>query len=693
MLLETMNDPSFHPTARDVISYLRRRFPDTPFLALGQTALWDEPTKASFRRLLDQLWPEARLIAGAHDSDYFAKVTGHPAAADSSKYAIVPHDDALTRGLWSAAGEMSRLFGSENVPTSARLQQAGVSLPKALRGSEDPVATLGDLTEAWGWTGIIRTESGSKIAHDVLLRDILSTLLDQVEWATRGTAECLEGERYADALVVGATMRGWIYTYSQSHPNASLSDLYRDLYPRFYELLLGAPPANVSTSNTLRLLRFNTSTATLPRFALLDRFLRPETRKAAIDAYNLAVSGTEMYTLDRFGDGALPFDLVIPGRGRGTLCIHNGTVTVTAQPDVTLCAPCDIGSAEQLAALIERELGQEVAVVGKAIALIPMLAAEFLVVFHEGASGYTHRTRDLMAGMAKRGVSMPELRPIVRIRYRTWDALEVLGDTGRFALPEHLAQAFARPTISAGEFAACWRCACTRETRRLEDLAKLKSPRALLAYLGTLEPGRWNPLAEEYQAARMRLLSVWDRAQGIQGRVYTLYDQVKELKAELVSIEREKGDDFRERVIPLQDRRRAATDDAVASRLEAEIEGLQKERAARYDHAISERLSQIRFALATIRELKEKRLTRERGPEATGARQTMQRIEGDAELTRARIARNAIRVVEGLPHTDHRPSSWWFPSVDPSGAWFARLTETAEYYLEEVSASSGERDK
>src|SRR3712207_4694454 len=111
-----MNEPSFHASARNTIEALRRDYPDAQFLALGQTALWDEPTKATFRRALDAIWPEARLIAAAHDSDYFAKLPGHPAHKQSGKYALLPHDDAGTRGLWSAAGEMSRLFGSEDVP-------------------------------------------------------------------------------------------------------------------------------------------------------------------------------------------------------------------------------------------------------------------------------------------------------------------------------------------------------------------------------------------------------------------------------------------------------------------------------------------------------------------------------------------------------------------------------------------------
>ena len=86
----------------ETLERLRREWPDATFLALGQTALWDEPVKAALRLRLDEVWPEARIVAGVHDSDYFAKLPGHPAAA-RQKFALVSHDDNATRGLWSAA--------------------------------------------------------------------------------------------------------------------------------------------------------------------------------------------------------------------------------------------------------------------------------------------------------------------------------------------------------------------------------------------------------------------------------------------------------------------------------------------------------------------------------------------------------------------------------------------------------------
>jgi hypothetical protein len=695
-----MNDPSstFHPSAAAAITAINTKFPGTSFLALGQTALWDEPTKATLRRILDTLAPEVRMIAGVHDTDYFAKLPGHPASAAGKKYALVGHDDARTRGLWSAGGEMSSLFGSEDVPTRTLLEQkGGVSLQKALASASEPDALFSELTMSWGWTGIIHTETGRHVVSEVPLRDILPTLLEQIDWATQGSIDCIVGESAREsAQSVRKTIKAWISAYARNQENASLSDLYRDLLPRFYELLLGGPPSNLSTSTTSRLLRFNRETATLPRFAFVDLFLNPITRRAAIDAYNLGVAGSDTYTLDRFGTGALPFDLIVPGKGRGTLCIlSDGTVLIETTPQsITLCDQgCKLSSIDQLANLVERELGPDVVLVGKAVTLLPMLAAEYAFVFHEGASSYTDRTHRMLEQLRQKRIALPPLRPILRVRYHTWDVLsdtpsctnETAPDAAQFRLPAFLAQAFRKETISTDEFAACWKHAISQEENRLKEISALRSPRDLLLYLARTERNDWTAKSREYEAARLQLLGVWEQAKAIQGRVYTLYDQVRRLRSEAGDLERRKGNDFRTRVRPLQEKQQIALlegDTENADRIQRQIDQLQAERTIQFDSDITSSRSQVRYALATVRELKIKRLNLERNTVATAARATLHRIEAEAEIARAKLVRNALQTIHGLPHTANRPSAWWLPLVDPSGAWFRRLTETAEFYLE-----------
>ena len=76
------------PSVRAVLKTVREHYPNVPFLALGQTVFWDEPAKAVWRRLLDTCLPGAALIAGVHDTDYFAKTSAH--VEGDQKYVALP---------------------------------------------------------------------------------------------------------------------------------------------------------------------------------------------------------------------------------------------------------------------------------------------------------------------------------------------------------------------------------------------------------------------------------------------------------------------------------------------------------------------------------------------------------------------------------------------------------------------------
>ncbi|MFY8053607.1 MAG: hypothetical protein ACOVP2_13380, partial [Armatimonadaceae bacterium] len=122
-------------------------------LALGQTVFWDEPTKAGILTRLKESTPGATVTVGIHDTDYFAKSPRHPKIDASAHYAILGHDDWMTRGLWSAAGELHRIFGSEDPPTLAALTEQGGANIHAIRSTAvDPDTTLSMLTAADGWT-------------------------------------------------------------------------------------------------------------------------------------------------------------------------------------------------------------------------------------------------------------------------------------------------------------------------------------------------------------------------------------------------------------------------------------------------------------------------------------------------------------------------------------------------------------
>jgi hypothetical protein len=54
------------------------------------------------------------------------------------------------------------------------------------------------------------------------------------------------------------------------------------------------------------------------------------------------------------------------------------------------------------------------------------------------------------------------------------------------------------------------------------------------------------------------------------------------------------------------------------------------------------------------------------------------------ELARLEAVSDACRAL-ALERADHRPSWWWFPAIDPSGAWFRRAMATATMRFEEFA--------
>ena len=323
----------FHPTTVAALQKLQERYPAAKFLTLGQTVLWDEPVKAAFCRILEAINPSATMVAAVHDTDYFAKL---PHLEDrAEKYVMLPHNDGDTRGLWSAAGELSCLFGSETVPTRSLLTENGVAFDRVARRYPGGVeALLNEETEAWGWRALVQTEPHPLIAADVRLRDIAPTLRAQLEWGFRQSLEMLP-EAGPDGA---AQILGWVDDYIAAEPEGTLSDLYRWLTPRLWVLARGEGSCNLQTGTSLELFRFNRATANLPRFRFVDLFLQPATRDLARKCYDDAVRGSGIYPLGQFGEGALPFDVVLPGRGRGTLRLHEGSLYIETEEPITLCS-------------------------------------------------------------------------------------------------------------------------------------------------------------------------------------------------------------------------------------------------------------------------------------------------------------------------------------------------------------------
>ena len=245
----------FHPSAHHVLRDLRTRYPDARFLALGQTVWWDEPMKAVLRRMLDALDLGGTMVLGVHDTDYFAKA--HVRQTGQSRFELMAHNDGATRDLWSAAGEISRLFGSETFPTRHDYVRYHVPLDGIARFlRRDRAEFLNEVTEAWGWRGLVYTGSRDLIVHRLPLADVGQALEQMLAWGFEGTRETLvDGCCREEARALAARLLQWVADYRAANPGRYLSDLYQHLFPRLFELLLGSPPDRVEVDCTAHLLR------------------------------------------------------------------------------------------------------------------------------------------------------------------------------------------------------------------------------------------------------------------------------------------------------------------------------------------------------------------------------------------------------------------------------------------------------
>lgn len=676
---------NMHPSVSKVLSELQERYPNVTLLALGQTVFWDEPMKAVLNCLAHEAGVRFPFLLCVHCTDYFAKLH-HPIPTDR-KIVALPHNDGTTRDLWSAAGELSCLFGSEVVPTRQRYVNAGVAFDKVAKWHPDGEQQFTDrMTEAWGWRGLVHTEFHSVIVHEVCLNHALEPLLELLQWGFEESLRMLPPQHREKARSeVADRILGWMSDFAKQYPDQCLSTLYQWLFPRFFAML-GAPVDNISTNCSANLLKLSPETCSLPRFHLLDIFLNPRTRPVAEEAYNQAVADSEIYTLDRFGEGAIPFDLIVPKRGRGTIRVTDRWLVVETEDPVAIPLERPMHSVADLAQVIQQHFGSPITVVGKAVALISMLAREFLFVMNEGGSPYVWRTRKMNQYLREHGIEW-NIHPILRLVYPTWDTMGS-EESVTITLPGHLANAFGKREICTREFSSRWREVVAQQKALLDTIRQLTSPREVLEFLTEREGERWHILREEYDGHINTLRDLRRQAEEIHQRIHTLYGQIEQWKQEYQRIEMAKGENYRQTIKPLKEKlwemaQQGVTSGSEVERIHDEIRQHEEARKS-FDRELQQRREWVAEAQAEVARLKPQRQQLERGEQNQRARQRAAEIERLAELRKMELVRQAILVSEGLTHTDHRPTFWWIPLVDPSGGWFERLAQGTEMYLEEI---------
>ncbi len=632
--------------------------PGASLLALGQTVFWDEPMKAGIAVVAKRMGFPSKLVAGVHDTDYFAKLPS--GQHKSGQYRALPHNDTTTRGLWSAAGEFSTLFGSETVITREMLHTLGVRIGKLAAARP---SFLDQATEAWGWRGIVSLDEHAPITKDVPLRQFFKECQSTLDWALDSTVADIGGQGRDKAQELADELRTRICDLSEPQ-SQTVSEFYQKILPTIYEFCANAP-VEIETTATSQLLRFNVATCRSTRFQLLDKFINQATRRVACSAYDEAIHGSAgLYELARFGTGAIPFDLIIPGKGRGTIRLGSkGVVIMTATPQfLTLKKPLE--SVDQLAAAVEAKFGKDCILVGKAVTLIGMLAPEFVFVFHEGASSYVKHSRRMHQILEQAGLGI-RMNPILRVRYDAWDALKVCCSWLR--LPEPFQRAFGTEELCGPSFSGRWKDVVSEQEVLLASMSNLRRPIELIRFLDKTLGGSWKCLAEEYEGLHHKLAELQEKLGRIQTQRHGIYDEIRQLHRQRLTAEKAKGDHFRAEIYD-----KDPTDQALAKR-------------ATLTHEVDLVIHAGIEAQNRMRELRKQQHELVHDQEILQIHERRRSIELEAELKRLRLIRQAIISSKGLTRANQRPSAWWFRLVCPDGLWFKETIDSAECYLEPLN--------
>ncbi|HRJ26692.1 MAG TPA: hypothetical protein PLO61_04165 [Fimbriimonadaceae bacterium] len=643
------------PTQVQIFEELARLAPGVPLLALGQTVFWDEPMKAGVALQSHRLGFPRPFVAGVHDTDYFAKL---PTRSGQGRFQAIPHNDTTTKGLWSAAAEFSTLWGSETVVTRDQLQTSGLRLAKLERARP---GILDEATEAWGWRGVVSLSKDSKVTAETPLSAVFGELQRTLDWAIDGVLDSICcGDQKASAVAQAEALRSMTCDLNEPMEGSSLSDYYRRLLAPIYQWTAGES-VDIETTATTELLKFNSKTCTQKRFRLLDFFIQPTTRAQAEAAYNAAVTHSEIYTLDRFGTGALPFDLVVPGKGRGTLRLgHRGLIIQTPQP-LFLSLKKPVTNVSELAEVIERKFGPDCTLIGKAIPLIGMLATEHIFVFHEGGSGYTDRCRDFHQRLAAAGMQL-DLHPILRVLYEPWDALQSCCTW--FTLPEPFRRPFGTEELCAPSFSRRWREVVVEQAEMLNKLAELRRPIDLIEFLAHRIGGGWQTVAQNYREVFAELDLLNKRITDIKADKQKVLSQLRAAKKARVEAERAKGEHWRAQIFE----KNPSPEDWKA----------RDEWTAR----VREAMDAVQAAKLAWQSLEAQQEALVRDEPILEAHARRRDLELEAELKRLKLIRSAVIVSKGLPKAGHRPAAWWFPLVCTNGSWFRRTIRSAQYRLE-----------
>ena len=229
-----------------------------------------------------------------------------------------------------------------------------------------------------------------------------------------------------------------------------------------------------------------------------------------------------------------------------------------------------------------------------------------------------------------------------------------------------MAATFGEETISAPDFSRRWREVVNSNRLLLRQSRDLPSLRALLGFLEGRNAQCWCDQLDEYEAALKTLAEIARHSETLRGRIEEHGEEMAVWQKERQELERRKGEDWRQHLIPLIMHRDSSHDAKEVAQWQRQIDRQTAIRATAFEEPIAvcrERIAATRYLLA---EFKRHRREMERGTKAAEARAKIAEITGAAQMARMELVRSAFLTTESLEHTQLRPTSWWLPLLDPT---------------------------
>jgi chromosome segregation ATPase len=233
---------------------------------------------------------------------------------------------------------------------------------------------------------------------------------------------------------------------------------------------------------------------------------------------------------------------------------------------------------------------------------------------------------------------------------------------------------------------AQWRGVISVQRDGLAAMRKIRTVRSLLKFFedeSNCVTRKESPIAE-YDRLKDALREAAESVSALKDYIRVLKDERHNLRHTLDKLQRQSGLQYRKVVRPLKEELAACSDPTRASALRDAIQSAEKARALTFVEGIAHAKAQLRQWTRVIVQLRSELRRSERSPRLARMRSALEEIALQAEMSRLERVRSALMASASLPHTQSRPTAWWIPLVDNSGAWFSAIADGTTARLERL---------